>query len=540
MDLYHDLESDIDGSSDYDYEYDHDYNADQDSERYSSPDPYSDSRPSSSPAASGAEEDLEDELRRELELAERELDSAFDEAVHVGFGGEFGLEEYELDEAEGDSEDGPGFELVFEGGDEEYDDDGGDLFEGKSLLQRSGTSFRSSSGVNTGRRSEAPSDSRFAARGTGSLPPIGSILDYHTWAPEIGNSGPGPSRLHCPLPPRRDLTSEESGIRSRRSQRQNSRQSPYHLSQPRERTRMADMADRDELIAVEVGQARSTARNSRTPSRAAAPEVIDLTGEPDSPEEPRAAAPARARVSNPPQNASRNPRRQRSLNQRTPSLSRSDGSLLGNLTDVIDLTMDDPPPPPPLPQAIPRHYPSTSRPPNPPSDRHRPHPPPVDLEMLDSNPFFRFVSRLPTIDFVRLGGVWGSRQPASVDVQIIGRTVDMNNPLSENLPNLNYRVGGHGERSRKPPHVPPPAARAGFTRNTGVSADEVAVCPSCEKELQYDPDDDDANGPPAKRARTKKDREEHHFWAVKECGHVSFVACRNSRTVCSETDLFLL
>ncbi|KAJ9144767.1 hypothetical protein NKR19_g6346, partial [Coniochaeta hoffmannii] len=36
---------------------------------------------------------------------------------------------------------------------------------------------------------------------------------------------------------------------------------------------------------------------------------------------------------------------------------------------------------------------------------------------------------------------------------------------------------------------------------------------------------------PAKRARTttRKDREEHHFWAVKACGHVYCRSCYENR-----------
>ncbi|KXX83013.1 hypothetical protein MMYC01_200393 [Madurella mycetomatis] len=459
-----------------------DHGREDDSEGFTSPDAYSDSRVSSSPAASEAEEELEDDIDEEG------FESDYDDHLGLAFADEFGLEEYEIegDEHYDEDEDEPGFEFVFEGGDEE---EGGDVSEG--------------------RRSEVPPDLLFVRQGTGSLPPIGSILDFDNWATP---------RSPLPLSTRRDLEREEPGGRSWGNQRQHSRHHPYHLPPPqRQGVGMADVVDRDELVAVEVRPARSAGRNSRTPGRAfASAEIIDLTGEPDSPEESRAAAPSRASVLNPSQSGIRNPRRQMSLNQRTPSLSRSDGSLLGNHADVIDLTMDDPPPPPPLPQALPR--------------RDRPRPPaPVDLEVLDGNLFHRFVTRLPHLDFMRFGGLWGARQPAEVDVQIIGRAVDMNNPLAENVPNLNYRAGGHNGGSRKPAHAPPPPPRPGFTRNTGGGTDEVAVCPSCEKELQYDPDGDNANGPPAKKARTRKDREEHHFWAVKECGHVYCKDCFEHR-----------
>jgi hypothetical protein len=103
------------------------------------------------------------------------------------------------------------------------------------------------------------------------------------------------------------------------------------------------------------------------------------------------------------------------------------------------------------------------------------------------------------------------------------------NPLANNPVEFNYGANGfnHEPPARpKPAHIAPPEAREGFTRDTGE--DTVVICPNCEMELEYDPDADDqgpSNGqqpPPAKKARTsKKDREEHHFWAVKACGHVS-------------------
>lgn len=74
---------------------------------------------------------------------------------------------------------------------------------------------------------------------------------------------------------------------------------------------------------------------------------------------------------------------------------------------------------------------------------------------------------------------------------------------------------------RKPAHVPPTPARPGFTRDTGE--DVVAICPSCDQELAYDPEGDDENPPTRpKKPRSKKASAEHHFWAVKACGHVRY------------------
>lgn len=86
----------------------------------------------------------------------------------------------------------------------------------------------------------------------------------------------------------------------------------------------------------------------------------------------------------------------------------------------------------------------------------------------------------------------------------------------------------------KPPHEPPKPARPGFTRDTGE--DVIAICPSCDQELAYDPDEDgDASATPAKKTRSKKATAEHHFWAVKACGHVSKPMKDGFGVACVET-----
>ncbi|PSR80412.1 hypothetical protein BD289DRAFT_374045 [Coniella lustricola] len=110
------------------------------------------------------------------------------------------------------------------------------------------------------------------------------------------------------------------------------------------------------------------------------------------------------------------------------------------------------------------------------------------------------------------------------------------NPLAGNQPEFNYQANGFGARAPtpKPGFEPPPPARLGFTRDTGLDKDSndemVIVCASCDNELKYSANDEDDGGPrPAKRPRTKKDREEHHFWAVKTCGHVYCKHCYSDR-----------
>jgi hypothetical protein len=80
---------------------------------------------------------------------------------------------------------------------------------------------------------------------------------------------------------------------------------------------------------------------------------------------------------------------------------------------------------------------------------------------------------------------------------------------------MDYQRGAFAER--KPDHVPPPPAKDGFTRSP--TEDDVVICPSCEEELVHHKDIEE---PVIKKGKapTKKEREEHPFWVLKECGHV--------------------
>ncbi|KAI0976465.1 hypothetical protein F4678DRAFT_227144 [Xylaria arbuscula] len=96
------------------------------------------------------------------------------------------------------------------------------------------------------------------------------------------------------------------------------------------------------------------------------------------------------------------------------------------------------------------------------------------------------------------------------------------------FPAMRPPVPPAGAGPPKPVHEPPKPARAGFTRDTGE--DVVAICPSCDQELAYDPEDDDnQTATPTKKARSKKATAEHHFWAVKACGHVYCKRCFDNR-----------
>lgn len=355
------------------------------------------------------------------------------------------------------------------------------------------------------------------------------------------------------------------------SSRENQRHHPYNRMPPppaREGSGLGDMAsgqqrraDRgttqratsnihnllDELVQVEVGAPQSRRRRTQTPgnpAQMAEPSartvaVIDLTEEPDSPDGPLAGT-ARNRVHHPPPQplpltlpsaTHRNPRRQMSLNHRTPSLTRSDGSLLGNRaeipTNVIDLTMDDDSPPA-----------QTTRQPRPVPPRQTANPQPgdrvIDLDAERHIGLMHFFQRAATgaqaisgMDILnRLGGLGGGmfrRHAEDGQTWALPPTPGfLPDPLAGNLPNFNYRANGYnGGGSVKPAYQAPEKAREGYSRATGE--DQIFVCPGCEDELVYDPDEGTRTlgTPAAKKVKTKKDREEHHFWALKECGHVS-------------------
>lgn len=123
------------------------------------------------------------------------------------------------------------------------------------------------------------------------------------------------------------------------------------------------------------------------------------------------------------------------------------------------------------------------------------------------------------------------------------------NPLLDNLPDLNYQFNGgmfngHHDGAplggpRRAPYPAPGDAPEGYTRSTGE--DMVAVCAGCDTELAYDPDEPQTHGsvlgePPKKKTRSRKDREEHYFWAVTSCGHVYCKSCYENRRNCLKKD----
>lgn len=326
---------------------------------------------------------------------------------------------------------------------------------------------------------------------------------------------------------------------------------------------IADMDGDDELVEVvldrrveapqvqhQQGQQQRRHRLSRQPvhrrnnaeQREAAVDVIDLTQEPDSPillhNRPMRLRRTIAHDNNHddqgqqhnPQQQLRpqNPRRQMSQNGRTPSLARSDGSILGQPHPaVIDLTNSPD-------QAARSGNLDELEDLDIPANRRLPAPVPAPQQNRPRNDEYRGISRdilRPLQSFRDLFPRFLAQIQHDAEVEIIGQRYAMNdNPLAGNQPEFNYQANGFGafagrQPTPKPDFEPPPPARPGFTRNTGIDPETgelmVIVCASCDNELKYDPEEEEAGPRPAKRPRNKKDREEHHFWAVKECGHVS-------------------
>ncbi|KAI2636552.1 hypothetical protein GGS26DRAFT_549556 [Hypomontagnella submonticulosa] len=311
--------------------------------------------------------------------------------------------------------------------------------------------------------------------------------------------------------------------------------------------RMDRLRDRDsqgdELVEMEMagpGNHRDHRRN-RQPQFRAQPEVIDLTGD----------SPVQLSFRNQPQNARRRQPQQR---ETPPRLARSDASYVGSRT-VIDLISDSDEEPvmmqrsltppnlinvdngnaPNVPHAPPAAGPfglaiNRRRAPN---QLHQPGQDDAIRRRIQS-----VINQIPIFRGMLNYQIMGDINHDEEEVVMLGHRnvmAEAQAPPQPDLPPVNLNYGAHpfpnqphaaGGHNQKPVHDPPKETREGFTRNTGE--DVVAICASCEEELAYDPDEDDGP-PPAKKARTKKDNAEHHFWAVKACGHVYCRRCYENR-----------
>ncbi|KAK3902949.1 hypothetical protein C8A05DRAFT_15070 [Staphylotrichum tortipilum] len=418
------------------------------------------------------------------------------------------------------------------------------------------------------RVSQSPSDALFVAQLRNAFPPIDvdALIRPDRPRPEDHDHHFGPRRSRSNRAPSFDPLGRVAAAGPSRDNNRPQNQPHNHLqNQPapdnnmprRNRGHRAGgrAHPRDELVELELEMqaARSADRRDRAPA-VAEQEVIDLTNEPDSPGDPVIHADVPAH--------SRHRHRRRSNNQRAPSLARGGGggdggALPGNQATVIDLTLDDDDAadPPPRPQHLPRR----SHPDNNNNNgannrqhhRHANHREPVlfphHIPLIDLEDDAGFNANINNL--VRTFGHihehirqrFNRDPPQNLpDILRLGAHPNMDNPIANNLPNFDYAGAGG-----PPKHIPPPPARPGFTRDTRgggtdnlVDAeesdgdDEVFICPGCEHELAYDPNPDkeeEQAARPAKKPRTRKDREEHYFWALKACGHVYCKECYESR-----------
>ncbi|RFU79378.1 hypothetical protein TARUN_2833 [Trichoderma arundinaceum] len=261
---------------------------------------------------------------------------------------------------------------------------------------------------------------------------------------------------------------------------------------------------------------QSTLRRSwaRTPAPDSA--VIDLTEEPDSPVDRRRTQPAQQPqqpLQPQPHNlAGRNPRRTNSQRISPPQLSRSDSTFIGPQPSVIDLTADSP-------EDEQRSNRDHWRPSRSHSRQHRRHH--HGHEHLPQHH-----DHLVSLDLISHQQVL-----ASEFARGFGRTLAgfLNGELVRGSfgPELQTMFPRGEPAAPKPPMEPIPPTRTGFSRETCADSksEQVVICPACNEELAYDPAESPAT-PSKKRKRTPG---EHHFWALKKCGHVYCAECFENR-----------
>lgn len=260
----------------------------------------------------------------------------------------------------------------------------------------------------------------------------------------------------------------------------------------------------------------SPPRSRAQPSTGSA--IIDLTEEPDSP--PRDSR--SERHSQTQGHAHRHPRRTNSQRVSPPSLERTDGSSsiprsMRMSSQIIDLTVDSPDDEQPvLPFGI---RPTPTWPPNHHHHHHHHHhaPPRPRPQAGDE------IVRVGVVHNPGRGGMLRNIGFGTLGRRLAGY-------LGAEI--IEYALSGHNapiphpesaRASPKPALEEPPKARAGFTRDTNAEPenDEIVVCPCCEEELAYDPNETASSttiSPNSKKR--KRSPGEHHFWALKKCGHV--------------------
>ncbi|OAA53149.1 hypothetical protein ISF_08990 [Cordyceps fumosorosea ARSEF 2679] len=281
--------------------------------------------------------------------------------------------------------------------------------------------------------------------------------------------------------------------------------------------------------------------------------VIDLTEEPDSPVQVRppqrsnnsttSQAPADA-VRLPPMRLHRHPRRTNSQRLTPPRLSRSESIMLGSEPSFIDLTGDDDN----TNNSRSNNNTNTSTNESP-RRSHRNHQPPIIFH--PDGPGGNSHDHLVDFEFLNRRHAFGYSIAATF-ARGFGRSFadifssDMLNGASaSNLAaNVFPRAQRVPPRQPTPPRAkqPLPPAKPGFTRETVAAAEDgedrspataaadghVVVCPSCDEELAYDPTEGVVQTATGAKKR-KRAPGDHHFWAVKTCGHVYCSDCFENR-----------
>ncbi|KAF5623828.1 cell cycle control [Fusarium sp. NRRL 52700] len=227
--------------------------------------------------------------------------------------------------------------------------------------------------------------------------------------------------------------------------------------------------------------------------------VIDLTEEPDSPVQSRATLLDILQPARPP---ARNPRRTNSQRISPPQLARTDGTFVGRAENVIDLTADSP-------EEDRSHFRGRHEGPRP--DEL------IELEIISQRPALASLPFAAFGPFRRLAGIFGAAD------------------IAFNPPNLDISRNAFARQpTPKPQMSPPPPTREGFTRNTCTDpekeSESVVICPACNEELAYDPSGTVTQSSVGQqKGKRKRAPGEHHFWAIKKCGHVYCADCYENR-----------
>ncbi|KAG9237731.1 hypothetical protein BJ875DRAFT_481032 [Amylocarpus encephaloides] len=232
--------------------------------------------------------------------------------------------------------------------------------------------------------------------------------------------------------------------------------------------------------------------------------------------------------------------------QRPPQLGRSDGS---QLMEVVDLTEESGEPemlitgtravsgPPPVWPDRPRLRPDPAAHFVPPRQQL---PPPAEgpLQAMRRRIVANSVVASAAAT-VAAYGIRGRRPNPQTDhildatafINRLGRMRAQGQAANVHLPgHLDYEGAPFGPR--KPEHVPPKPVGKGFTRS--ANQEDVIVCPSCDEELVHHKDIEEPVAKKYGRAPTRKEREEHPFWVLKDCGHVYCNRCYQGRSTTSK------